>query len=206
MKPLTSEQNKVFSFIVERLRRVSVPPTIREIGEHLGYKSINNVRQHLRLIEQKGYIRLLRGKARGIEVTAEMEREPFGTTQDIPLVGAVAAGRPITAMENVDEYIAIDSSLFKGRGLFTLRIQGDSMNGIGVFDGDIVIVRQDSNVKHGDIVVAIIDDEATLKRYRRREDGAVVLHPENPAYQDIVITPDRNIHVAGKMVGLIRKY
>jgi repressor LexA len=204
MKELTSEQNRVFSFLVDCVRKMGAPPTVREVAEKLGYKSINNVRQHLRLIEQKGYIRLLRNKARGIEIAVGLERETGGEFQ-VPLVGMVPAGRPVTAVENIQDYVTIDHNMFRGDGLFTLRVKGDSMKDAGILDGDIAIVRQQDTARDEDIVVVRIEDDATLKRYYRRGDH-VVLHPENEAYEDIVLGPDREVAIVGKMVGVIRKY
>jgi len=204
MKELTTEQNRIFSFLVDCIRKLGAPPTIREIAERFGYRSINNVRQHLRLIEQKGYIRVLRNRARGIEIAVGMEQESGGEFR-VPLVGMVPAGRPVTAVENIQDYVTIDHNMFRGDGLFTLRVKGDSMQGAGILDGDIAIVRQQSSVKDGDIVVVRIDDEATLKRYYHRGDH-IVLHPENEAYEDIVVRSDREVAIVGKMVGVIRKY
>ncbi|MFP4416931.1 MAG: transcriptional repressor LexA [Chitinivibrionales bacterium] len=204
MKPLTPEQSRVFAYIVACRRDKGMPPTVREIAKALGYKSPNNVRQHLRLIEQKGYVRLLGGRARGIEVTVSTE-EHDSDQHRVPLVGSVAAGKPVTAVENLDGYITLDKSIFRGEGLFTLRIKGDSMEGIGVLDGDIVVVRRQSTANNNDIVVAIIDDEATLKRFIRKPDH-IILRPENPKYADIIVGSDREVAIAGKMVGLMRKY
>lgn len=205
MKELTFEQNRVFSFIVNTLKKIGAPPTIREIAENFGYKSINNVRQHLRLIEQKGYIRLLQGKARGIEVAIGLSRDAGDRSVEVPLIGTVAAGVPITAEENITDYITLDPNLFKGDGLFTLKIRGDSMTGAGILDGDIVIVRQQSTARNGEIVVAIINGEGTLKRYIHESDH-VILRAENPRYEDIIVRSDKELWLAGKMVGIIRKY
>ncbi|MBN1982750.1 MAG: transcriptional repressor LexA [Chitinivibrionales bacterium] len=212
MKELTEQQSRVFSFIVRHHAERGVPPTVREIGAALGYKSINNVRQHLRLIAQKGHIRLTGKIARGIEIVSRLLPGPAIVTgqagsalqRTVPLVGLIAAGKPITAHENITDYIALDGNLFKGEGLFTLRVTGDSMKGIGVLDGDIVIVRQQTDCQNNDIVVAIIDGEATLKRFLRQRE-CVVLHPENPLYNDIVIQADRQVEIVGKMVGMMRK-
>ncbi|MBD3314547.1 MAG: repressor LexA, partial [Chitinivibrionales bacterium] len=122
----------------------------------------------------------------------------------VPLVGTVAAGKPITAEENHEGYVALDRGLFKGEGLFTLRTRGDSMEGIGVLDGDIVIVRQQSTAENGDVVVAVIEGEATLKRYIRQKDR-VILRAENPRYEDIVVKADNDAWIVGKMIGLMRK-
>ncbi len=204
MKELTSEQNRIFAFLVDCVKRLGAPPTIREIAERFGYRSINNVRQHLRLIEQKGYIRVLRNKARGIEIAVGLERESGGELQ-VPLVGMVPAGRPVTAVENIQDYVTIDHNMFRGDGLFTLRVKGDSMRDAGILDGDIAIVRQQQSARDGDIVVVRIEDDATLKRYYHRGDH-VVLHPENDTYEDIVLRSDREVAIVGKMVGVIRKY
>lgn len=202
---LTGEQQRVFDFVVTCLDRLGMPPTIREISEHFGYKSINNARQHLRLIARKGYIRLLEGKARGIELAVGLTQNLRGGEIRVPLVGMVPAGKPVTAVENIDEYITLDSSMFRGEGLFTLRVKGDSMEGAGVLDGDIAVVRQQPTARNGEIVVALIDEDATLKRFYKRG-SKVVLHAENPQYEDIVLEQDRAVNVVGKLVGVIRKY
>jgi repressor LexA len=204
MKELTTEQNRIFSFVSDCITRVGAPPTIREIAGHFGYKSINNVRQHLRLIAQKGYVRLLQGKARGIELAVATERV-VGNEIQVPLVGAVPAGKPMTAVENIQDYVTIDHTMFRGDGLFTLRVKGDSMQGAGVLDGDIAIVRQQNAAQNGDIVVVLIDDEATLKRYYHRGDH-IALHPENEKYEDIIVRSNKDVSIVGKMVGVIRKY
>ncbi len=204
---LTPEQHRVVSYILKYRTENGFPPTVREIAAALGYRSPNNVRQHLRLIEQKGFIRLLPGKARGIEIGATLAAEEYGEGegQGVPLIGSVAAGKPITAIENVDGYVTLDRSIFKGEGLFALRIKGDSMNGMGILNGDIVVVRKKSQAEPGEVVVVIIDGDATLKRFIK-EEGAIKLHAENPAYEDIVLDPGSSIQVAGKLVGVIRKY
>ena len=197
---LTSEQKRVYSFIVRYRQQTGFPPTVREIAQGLGYKSPNNVRQHLRLIEQKGFIRLLAGKARGIEITSFEENVPDEVDESVsvPLIGAVAAGKPITAIENVDGYLTLDKSIFKGEGLFALRIKGDSMSGMGILNGDIVVVRKKSNAEHGEVVVVVIDGEATLKRFIK-EGSKILLRAENPAYSDIVLSSASSIQIAGKL-------
>lgn len=203
---LTSEQQRVYSFIIKHRNTTGFPPTVREIADGLGYKSPNNVRQHLRLIEQKGYIRLLAGKARGIEVTSSVSNDRnIDEETSVPIIGTVAAGKPITAIENVDGYLTLDKSIFKGEGLFALKIRGDSMTGMGILNGDIVVVRKKSTAEHGEVVVIIIDGDATLKRFIK-ENGKVLLRAENPAYSDIVLSSLNSIQIAGKLVGVIRKY
>lgn len=203
---LTVEQQRVVSYIMSYRSENGFPPTVREIGAALGYRSPNNVRQHLRLIEQKGCIRLIPGKARGIEVSAAFAAEEYGREDaGVPLIGSVAAGKPITAIENIDGYVTLDRSIFKGEGLFALRIKGDSMNGMGILNGDIVVVRRTSEARPGEVVVVIIDGDATLKRFIK-EDGCIKLRAENPVYDDIVLDPGSTVQIAGKLVGVIRKY
>jgi len=206
MKELTYEQNRVFQFISKTVKEMGIPPTIREIAEHFGYKSINNVRQHLSLIQKKGYLKIRQGKARGIELAVGMLRESITDNLiKVPLVGTVPAGKPVTALENIDDYISLDSNMFRGEGLFTLRVNGDSMEKAGILSGDIAVIKQQRTAKNNDIVVAVIEDEATLKRFYKRK-NEVVLHPENPKYEDIILNGDKDISIAGKMVGLIRKW
>ncbi|KMQ52318.1 SOS-response repressor and protease LexA [Chitinispirillum alkaliphilum] len=206
---LTSEQSRVLQFIIHYKKENGFPPTVREIAEHFGYKSINNVRQHLRLIERKGYVRILQGKARGIEIvedpfSADLSNEAEAD-MGIPLVGSVAAGKPITAIENFDGYVTLDRTIFRGDDLFALRIKGDSMRDIGVLHNDIVVVRKKNTAENGEVVVAIMDGEATLKRFLRKKD-CIVLRPENCEYDDIVVENGSDIQIVGKLVGVIRKY
>lgn len=201
---LTTEQERVYSLILDWKKNRGFPPTVREIAEHLGYKSANNVRQHLRLIEKKGYLKIVSGKARGIEIKTPFSPVDESDGFEVPLIGRVAAGTPITAEENIEGTITLDRTLFKGDGLFTLRVRGDSMKDAGVFDGDIAVVRQKPTADNGEVVVAVIEGEATLKRFFKKEE-AIVLHAENEAYDDIVITAPQSVYIAGKLVGVIRK-
>jgi repressor LexA len=201
---LTSEQQRVYSFIVEWRGKKGFPPTVREMAEGLDYKSPNNVRQHLRLIEKKGFLKIVSGKARGIEIKPPFSPVGHDNGFDVPLIGRVAAGTPITAEENIEGTVTLDRSLFKGEGLYTLRVRGDSMKEIGVFDGDLAIVRQKPSASNGEVVVAVINGEATLKRFFKKSD-TIVLHAENPAFEDIVVAAPQNVYIAGKLVGIIRK-
>ncbi|MGA1824864.1 MAG: transcriptional repressor LexA [bacterium] len=206
MQALTDVQKNVLSFIMKCQKEQGSPPTVREIAQHFGYKSVNNARQHLRLIERKGYIRLFPGKARGIALAIGLEEDRGRNAKKVPLVGAVAAGKPITAIENIEDYITLDKNMFKGSGIFSLRVKGDSMTGIGILDGDIAIIRQQPSAEANDIVVAIIDGEATLKRYIK-QNGAIIFRAENPHYSDITFPPDKGdeVQIAGKLIGVMRK-
>lgn len=202
---MTRVQERVCQFILDWKETNGYPPTVREIATGLKYKSPNNVRQHLRLIEQKGFLRTDPGKARGIEVMPQFGRVSFENGIEVPIIGRVAAGLPIVAEENIEGTITLDRTLFKGDGLFSLRVRGESMRDIGVFDGDIAVVKQQRDAVNGDVVVAIVDGEATLKRFFKKDD-AVVLHAENPEFDDIVVTSTRNVFIAGRLVGVVRKY
>jgi repressor LexA len=202
---LTATQQRVYSFITEWKNNSGFPPTVREIANGLGYKSINNVRQHLRLIEKKGFLKISSGKARGIGLTAQFGKVSGDNGIEVPLIGRVAAGTPIVAEENMEGTVTLDRTLFKGDGLFTLRVRGRSMQDIGVFDGDIAVVKQQQSARNGEVVVAIVEGEATLKRFFKKDDS-IVLHAENPSFDDIVITSPKNVYIAGRLVGVIRKY
>jgi repressor LexA len=202
---LTSAQQRVHQFITDWKENKGFPPTVREIAEGLGFKSLNSVRQHLRLIEKKGFLKISSGKARGIDVTMQFGRVTNNNGIEVPLVGRVAAGTPIVAEENIEGTVTLDRTLFKGDGLFTLRVRGESMQDIGVFDGDIAVVKQQQAASDGEVVVAIVDGEATLKRFFKKNDK-IVLHAENPGFSDIVVTSPKNVFIAGRLVGVIRKY
>jgi len=206
MQELTLLQKKVLSFIIKCQKNQGIPPTIREISTYFNFKSTNNARQHLRLIERKGYIRVLPGKARGIEVVIGLEIDLGKNAIKVPLVGSIAAGKPIIAIENIENYITLDKNIFNATELFTLRVKGNSMCGIGILDGDIAIIRQQPTAELGNIVVALIDGEATLKRYTKQNEN-VVLHAENPDFQDITISKDKGneLQIAGKLIGILRK-
>jgi repressor LexA len=200
---LTETQARVCRFIEDWVISRGYPPTVREIAKGLKYKSPNAVRQHLRLIQQKGFLEVASKKARGIRIKTQRLDSVHGSSRDVPLVGRIAAGTPIVAEENLEGMITIDADLFRGAGLFGLRVRGDSMKGIGVLDGDIAIVKQQPAADDGEVVAAVIGEEATLKRFFRKK-GRIVLRAENPAFRDIIIDPAENVSVAGKLVGVIR--
>ncbi len=211
MKKLTARQQVVYDFITEYYTEKEIPPTVREIADGLGFKSPNSVQEHLRLIEKKGFVKLRRGIARGIfPLTPEVADEPeiidhsTANIRQLPVIGNVAAGTPILALENRESEIAVDANMFSGRDLFALRVKGDSMIEDGIKSGDVVIVRQQNTAQNGDRVVAMIDGDTTLKTYLHKTDH-VILHPENKNYADIVVDEHSNFSIAGKMVGLYRQ-
>jgi len=200
-KGITQRQREVLDFIIENIREVGYPPTIAEIGERFGITSTNGVNDHLQALERKGYIERS-SKARGIHVTdkaaVSLYRADVGV---LPLVGRVAAGSPILAQENVEDYVPVSSSMAQ-RKAYCLRVQGDSMIEDGIFDGDIIIVDLEKRPRTGDVVVALVEDEATVKHYHPRG-GAVELRPANAAMQPMVY-PANAVTLQGVVVALQR--
>jgi repressor LexA len=197
---LTGRQREILEFI-ERMITDGKSPTIREIGEQFGISSTNGVRSHLEALMKKGYIRRQGLISRGIELVRDLS----GPVERVPLVGSVPAGHPIDAVENIEGEIAIDTSFLPAGETFTLRVDGDSMRDAGILDGDYVLVKKQKSADAGDIVVAIIGEEATVKRYFP-ERGKVRLQPENDAFEPIWV--DKNspqLSIAGKVVGLMRR-
>ena len=218
---MATDKRAVFSFITEYAKEQGSAPTIREIGDAFGIKSTNGVRHHLAALEKDGYITLVPRKARGIRVLVASGETTGGGRRPgpgraslhasrvadapgpgIPLLGRIAAGLPLLAEENVDSHLAL-SDLFPGGDLFALRVQGPSMRDRGILDGDLVVVRQQPYAREGDAVVALVGDDATLKTYRRTDEG-VELVPENPDFNVLRIGPEDDFRVVGVVVGLVR--
>jgi repressor LexA len=187
-------RQKILGFIESWFAKNSYAPSIREIGQGVGIASTKAVKYHLDALVNAGQLRRRDRQARALEMP--------GSRYSLPLVGRIAAGQPVLALENVEEQI----SLSRFRGCFMLRVKGDSMTGAGINDGDTVIVQPQESVRSGEIVVAMIDGEATVKRFQR--DGATVrLEPENPKYQPIAVDPTRSdFKAVGRVVGLLRDY
>jgi len=202
---LTRRQQEILDFIREDIAVRGYPPTFREVADRFGIKSTNGVKVHMDALERKEYIRRDRGLARGIEIIDHEEQRRAARTEEIPLVGRVAAGAPILAEENLDGYIAIDSSFVQTDNVFAVTVRGDSMTGAGIYHGDYVFAKKDATFFPGDVVVAVIGDEATVKRYYQ-EENRVRLEPANEAYGPIIIEKDTpKFYVAGKVVGVLRR-
>lgn len=198
---LTDRQRKVLRFIKDHISARGSAPTIREIGTHMGISSTNGVRLHLTALIRKGYLKKQGFIARGLELTSSITT----AIKQVPLVGSVPAGLPIDAIENIESEIAIDASFAPKGDSFTLRVVGDSMRGAGILDGDIVLVQKQDVARKSDIVVAIIGEEATVKRYFP-EGRQVRLQPENDDFEPIIVSKSsRELRIAGKVVGLMRK-
>ncbi len=204
---LTEKQREILSYIAEMLRTTGYPPTIRQIGARFGISSTNGVRTHLRALQKKGYIKRSPYTSRGIELLSHgIKRALTKEVAGVPVVGRVAAGAPILAVENIEDTLLMDRELFKGEEeLFALRVRGDSMVEAGILDGDHVIVRQQETAEIGDIIVALLGDEATVKIFRRGAKGEIILVPANSRMQPIVAAPGEvEVKVLGKVVGLLR--
>jgi repressor LexA len=208
---LTGRQQEIWDFLVEYVDRHGYPPTVREIGEAVGLASPSTVHAHLANLERAGFLRRVPTKPRALELTGHRRREaaaPARTGDDVhrlPLVGEIAAGGPLLADENVEDYLAVPEPLSRGGEEFLLRVKGESMVDAGILDGDIVVVQRQDTARNGDIVVALAGDdesadEATVKRFFR-EDGRIRLQPENAALEPIYA---RHVQVLGKVVGVMR--
>ncbi|EXI72506.1 MAG TPA: transcriptional repressor LexA [Candidatus Accumulibacter phosphatis] len=195
MLKITTRQQEILEFIRDTLENFGAPPTRAEIATAFGFASHNAAEEHLRALARKGLITLEPGSARGIRLVEQL---------GLPLIGSVAAGSPILAVENVQRRYTLDAGLFSPRADFLLRVRGLSMIDAGIFDGDLLAVHRSSEARNGQIVVARLDDEVTVKRFRRR-DGIVELIAENPDFAPIIVDPEqRTLAIEGIAVGLIR--
>ena len=204
MKDLTEKQQAIMNFIEESIRSQGYPPTIREIGDTFQITA-KGAYDHLKAIEKKGYIKCVKNRSRAIELlrtSAGGEPMTLEQTVSVPLVGRVAAGLPILAQENIEEYLAFPRNLVPDGGVFALRVTGDSMIEAGIHNGDIAVIQKADTAENGEIVVALIEDEATLK-YFHKEKKRVRLEPANQAYKPIFAT---EVMIIGKLVGLYRQF
>lgn len=198
MDTLTERQQLVLSIIVTALDVYGCPPTLREISDRIGTKGTATAISHLDALERKGYIQRRRG-ARGITVTGRAAAPLL-----LPIIGAVRAGTPEPAAEDMQGQCAVDPSWIKGAGCFFLRVKGDSMIEAHILDGDLALIRPQLNAENGEIVVALVDGEATLKRYYR-EAGQIRLQPENAALQPIIIRDgESETVIVGKLLRIVR--
>ena len=199
-KPLTRKQDRVFEFIRKHVQDIGYPPTVREIGMNFGI-SEKGAYDHLNAIEKKGYIRRMPKKPRAIEILEFVPQKLPQTAVEVPIVGRVAAGEPILASENVEGTLPVPREVVKEDTCFALRINGKSMIEAGIFEGDLVIVRSQNYADTGDIVVALLDEEATVKRFFR-DGNKIRLQPENSVMSPIIVD---DAQILGKVVGLFRR-
>lgn len=197
---LTPRQQQIFSLIKSHIESTGYPPTRADIAREFGFKSHNAAEEHLKALARKGVIEIIPGASRGIRL---IDDQPTG----LPLVGRVAAGSPILATEHIDDYVAIDPGFFRPRADFLLQVVGDSMQDIGILDGDHLAVHGCKSANNGDIVVARVDDEVTVKRFRKsRSKHLVFLEPENDDFDVIEVDMrEQHFEIEGLSVGIIRR-
>ncbi len=195
MKPLSKSQQKILDYLKECSSEGRVP-SVREICAETGLSSTSTVHHHLNALEEKGFITREHGLNRCIHIAGEEK------SVGVPVLGRVAAGYPILAVEEIESYVPVPESLKRGRELFALRVQGESMIDVGIFDGDIVIVNRTPVAENGEIVVALVGDEATVKTFYK-ENGHFRLQPENDAFEPIIVD---EVVILGKVISLIRYF
>ena len=226
---LTENQSKLLSFLIKRIEEVGISPSYEEICIELSLKSKSGIHRIVKSLEERGYVERLENKARAIapkkytngqpyisnvinlsnkfldkKNSLMKEQAPFNTDH-IPLLGKIAAGTPIEAISNYDKFIEVPSSYISSKDCFALNVEGNSMIDEGIYDGDTVIINKETDIKNGDIIVALIDkEEATLKKFRKKGDS-IALEPANKNYKIQIYGPDR-ITIQGKLSALIRKY
>jgi repressor LexA len=198
---LTDRQKAIYDFLLKSIRERGFAPSIHEIGKQFKIASTNGVSDHLKALEKKGYIRRV-GK-RAIEVLNALGKPVLSATREVPLLGRVPAGKPFLSEENIEGVLTIPADMSGGK-TFALRVKGDSMIGAGIMDHDRVIVKQQGTAENGEIVCAIINDEATLKRFFNK-DGVITLKAENEKYAPIIVS-EGEFRIAGRVVGLLRKF
>jgi len=199
---LSAKQQRILDFLKSEIRQHGYPPTVREICDAVGLSSTSTVHSHLETLERKGYIRRSPTKNRSTEI---LEEDFYNNTRElvnVPIVGRVAAGIPILADENIEDTFPIPIDYVKNDTCFMLHVKGDSMMDDGIFDGDLVLVRQQQTATDGDIIIALLDDSATVKKFYR--DGENIrLSPANSYYEPIIV---QDCEVLGKVIGLYRRY
>ena len=196
---LTKRQKEIVDYIRRYASRYGYPPTVREIGKAVGLHSSSTVHAHLANLEKVGLLRRDPTKPRAIELLVDRAKKAMGRS-GLPLVGQVAAGEPVLAEENIEEYLEVPPAIGGAEGDYVLRVKGDSMKDAGILEGDYVVVQQSDDATNGSIVVALIEDEATVKRFYREKDR-VRLQPANKAYKPI---RTRDAAVLGRVVGVFR--
>ena len=202
MKPLTARQQEVYDFLKHHLETTGMPPTRAEISKELGFRSPNAAEEHLKALAKKGVIEIVSGTSRGIRLLLEDngQEEP-----GLPLIGRVAAGEPILAEQHIEGTYHVDPTMFKPQADFLLKAYGQSMKDIGILDGDLLAVHSTKDVRNGQVVVARIEDEVTVKRLERKG-STVYLHAENEEFAPIVVdlTQPTQFEIEGIAVGIIR--
>jgi repressor LexA len=201
---LTPNQNKVFDYLKGYVRNKGFPPTLREIASHFGLKGPRAPQKTIAILERKGYLRKVPGGSRAIEIQGVVPA--LGRTISLPIIGRVKAGEPLLAVENIEGHLNLDRSLVSSEDVFLLRVQGDSMIDAHIQDGDFALIKPQRDAEDGEIVVALIEDEATIKRIFKKRD-LIRLEPANPKMEAIVVRKgEKKVTIVGKVVGIFRKF
>jgi len=201
MKKLTNRQAEILQLIKDNISETGMPPTRAEIAKTLGFKSANAAEEHLKALAKKGAIEMLPGTSRGIRLIHDPANDEV---EGLPLIGQVAAGEPILAQEHVEAHYKVDPNMFHPAADYLLRVNGMSMRDIGIMDGDLLAVHKTQDIHEGQVVVARVEDDVTVKRFERQE-NKILLHPENPEFSTIVIDLEyQNLEIEGLAVGVIR--
>lgn len=197
---ITQKQSEILEYIKSQILNKGYPPSVRDICQAVNLKSTSSVHAHLESLEKNGYIRRDPTKSRTIEIIDDNFNLSRREVVNIPLLGQVAAGQPLLAVENITEYFPIPSEYMPGVEVFMLKVKGDSMINMGIYEGDQIIVRKQNTASNGEVIVALVDDSATVKRFYK-ENGHIRLQPEND-FMDPIIVDD--CEILGKVIGLIR--
>lgn len=197
---ITNRQMEILEFIKEELLKKGYPPTVREICERVHLKSTSSVHSHLESLEKNGYIRRDPTKPRAIEIVDDQFGVGRREMTQVPMIGTVAAGEPLLATENIDGYFPFPTEMLPNNETFMLKVKGDSMINVGIFNGDQLLVERATTARNGEIVVALVEDSATVKRFFK-EDGYYRLQPENDSMEPIIV---KETEVLGKVIGLFR--
>lgn len=198
---ITAKQQQILDYIKNEILNKGYPPSVRDICEAVKLKSTSSVHSHLETLEKNGYIRRDPTKPRAIEILDDTFNLTRREVVNVPLIGTVAAGQPLLAVENVDSYFPIPAEYLPNKQTFMLKVKGDSMINAGILNGDDVIVVEQNSAKDGDMIVALIDDSATVKTFYK-EDGYVRLQPENDTMDPIIVEGD--LKILGKVIGVMR--
>ncbi|MDE1515628.1 MULTISPECIES: transcriptional repressor LexA [Vibrio] len=204
MKPLTPRQQQVFDLIKTQIEQTGMPPTRAEIAKELGFRSANAAEEHLKALARKQVIEMVPGASRGIRILVDHAANQEEIESGLPLIGRVAAGEPILAQEHVETHYQVDPNMFRPHADFLLRVHGESMKNIGILDGDLLAVHKTQDVRNGQVVVARVEDDVTVKRFERK--GAKVrLHAENEEFAPIEVDlTAQSLTIEGIAVGVIR--
>ena len=197
---ITAKQSEILEYIKSQIINKGYPPSVRDICEAVHLKSTSSVHAHLETLEKNGYIRRDPTKPRAIEIIDDNFNLTRREGVIVPLIGQVAAGQPILAVENITNYFPIPAEFLNNSETFMLNVKGDSMINMGIYDGDMIIVRRQQTADNGEVIVALVDDSATVKRFYK-EDGHYRLQPENDFMDPIIVD---NVEIVGKVIGLIR--